>query len=121
MKVIIAGSRHLRLSVAEINVVVDDSGFTVTHVVEGGAPGVDRAARRWARAMDIPYTTVEADWAQFGRGAGPRRNRDMAEIGGALIAIPVGESPGTESMIREAKRAGLPVHVHRWIAPTSPP
>ena len=43
----------------------------------GGAPGADRAAREWARARGVRLFVFEADWYEYGRAAGPMRNREM--------------------------------------------
>jgi hypothetical protein len=54
-----------------------------------------------------------ADWDRFGRSAGPKRNKQMAEYGDALIAVWDGESRGTKTMIEFARERGLQVYIHR--------
>ncbi len=120
MKVIFAGPRnftHIKGWVLDIAVM--ESGFTITEVVTGGAKGVDACAQHWAEDMGLPYKVYPADWDQHGRAAGPIRNRQMAEYADALIVVKAQDmdSPGTSSMIREAKRKKLQVHVKEIAVP----
>lgn len=110
MKVIIAGGRDINLSKDEIQKIVDESGFEVTHLIEGDANGIDNSGKNWAINTNTDLTTIKADWNKHGRAAGPIRNREMAEMGGALILIWDGKSKGSASMLREAKRADLLIH-----------
>jgi YspA, cpYpsA-related SLOG family len=80
----------------------------VALLIEGGALGADRFARKWAQDRGVPVATFEADWS-LGRSAGPMRNRRMLVDGKPhhVIAFPGGR--GTENMVLQAKRAGVPV------------
>lgn len=117
MRTIIAGSRGID-SIDIVDWAVSQSGFTVTEVVEGEAPGVDRAARAWAIAKGIPFIPMPANWESEGRPAGYNRNVRMAEISEALIAIWDGKSKGTKHMIDIARKAGLKVFVYRVTSET---
>jgi len=81
----------------------------ITHVIQGGATGADSGAADWARSSEIPVTSFPADWAKYGRQAGPLRNTRMLAEGrpDAVIAFPGGA--GTADMVRKARAAGLPV------------
>lgn len=110
MKVIIAGSRHID----DYNLVaqaIDDSGFSITEVVSGCCRGVDKLGESWARSHGIPIEHYPADWQNFGKAAGPVRNRGMAQYADALIAILAPGSKGTADMIRQAKIYGLKTHI----------
>jgi len=120
MKVIIAGSRHLR-QYRLVGAAVASSGWTVSEVISGGASGIDQLAIRWAREHEVPITVMPADWRRWGPAAGPIRNRLMAERADALIAVWDGFSRGTASMICLAERRGLPVHVCRTDLPRPTP
>lgn len=63
---------------------------------------VKEAGERWADAHGIPIERYPADWTKYGRGAGPLRNREMAEKADAALVIWDGVSRGSKSMIREA-------------------
>lgn len=112
MKVIIAGGRDLIVAPQNMQDIVDRSGFKVTELVNGGAAGVDRCAIWWARHADIPKRYFLADWGAYGKSAGPRRNRQMAEYADALIAIWDGKSRGTKNMIETMRDLGKPVYVY---------
>lgn len=76
-------------------------------IVQGGAKGADRAARDWALRLDGPRPiTFAADWARYGRMAGPLRNEEMVAAGADLVvAFPGGR--GTESCVELARQAKL--------------
>lgn len=42
----------------------------ITLLIEGGAPGADFMARKFAEWMGIPTQTFEADWDRHGKAAG---------------------------------------------------
>lgn len=101
MKVIIAGSR----SIHEYEIVkqaVAESGFEITEVVSGRAAGVDRLGESWADEYNIPVKPFPADWSKWGKGAGHRRNTEMAEYADALVAVHNG-SRGTLNMIKQMR------------------
>ncbi len=78
-------------------------------IVHGGARGADAMADKWARDGELTVEVFPAEWELYGKAAGMRRNRQMAEAGADLcLAFPFGDSPGTWSMIREAARVGIP-------------
>lgn len=115
MKTIIAGSRHIE-DYNSLLEAINESGFEITHVVSGGADGVDTMAVRWAKENEIPWTVFPAQWNKYralGRvkQAGHVRNAQMAENGEALICLWDGSSSGTKNMIENATRKGLPVYV----------
>lgn len=82
-------------------------------LVHGGARGADTlAAQEFAELFGHRGTVEvhEADWDQYGRLAGPFRNRDMVALGADLcLAFPLGESRGTRNCMRLAEEAGIPV------------
>lgn len=109
MRVIVCGGRdfldrkwaHERLSVV-------DSKLNIEWVIEGGANGADRIGRSWAIINGVHYTTVRADWEQYGKRAGYLRNLEMATKyrPHAVIVMPGGR--GTQMMIDIAKERGIP-------------
>jgi len=114
-KIIIAGGRDFNdYDLLEKEV----SGFLKTldidnglEIVSGGAKGVDAMGERFAKENDFSIKLFPADWSKYGRGAGPKRNRQMAEYATHLIAFWNGESKGTKSMITLAKKNDLNVTV----------
>ena len=115
MKTIIAGSRDIE-DFQLVLAAVKASKFEITEVVSGRARGVDNLGEGWASLNKIPIKPFPAKWTtdegQFDRGAGHKRNAQMAEYADALIAIWDGSSPGTRNMINEAAKRGLKLYVH---------
>ena len=87
------------------------SGFVGIEIVSGAASGADLLGERYAADHGYPVTRFPADWGKYGRGAGPKRNVQMAEYSDALIAFWDSKSSGTKNMIETAKKRGLAVKV----------
>ena len=112
-KVIIAGSREYddyhHLSTACDFLLSDVSPDLRIEIVSGAARGADTLGELYAKERGYLLTRFPADWDTYGRSAGPLRNREMAEYADALIAFPIGKSPGTRDMIRQARQLDLHV------------
>lgn len=108
MKVIIAGSRDIT-NPAFVEQAIIDSGFEITEVFCGMAPGVDEIGKLWATVNNVPLRYFPADWKKHGKAAGPLRNEQMAQEADALIAVSNG-SRGTADMIRRAIDHNLIIH-----------
>lgn len=107
MKVIVCGGKdyHDYQRVCEE---LDNMEPKITFVIEGGALGADRLARKWAIERGIEYQTVEANWQKYGRSAGPIRNQAMLDMNPEMvIAFPGGV--GTGDMVKRANRKGTKV------------
>lgn len=133
MKCIISGSREIT-DKAIVERAIKASGFKITEVVEGGARGVDRLAREWAKQNKVPYVTFPALWNDVSRAgaviktrknewtgktesydaaAGTFRNEQMASYADACIAVQTdGKTPGTQNMISLAKKYNLQLFVY---------
>lgn len=84
-------------------------------IIQGGCPtGIDALARRFADEYYVPLESYPADWAKYGRAAGPKRNQLMADAGAGLcLAFPSRErSAGTWDMIRRAVAAGIETRIY---------
>lgn len=111
MRTIIAGSRTIK-DYSVVEKAVKASGFTITEVVSGNAAGVDKLGECYGANHNISVSLFPANWNQYGRSAGPIRNREMAENADALIAIWDGVSRGTKNMIDVARKLKLKVFVY---------
>ena len=88
-------------------------------IISGHASGADHLGELYANSRNYVLNLFPADWAQFGRSAGPRRNEQMAQYASALpdtvqsllIAYWDGKSAGTKSMIDLARRHNIPIHI----------
>ena len=109
MRVIVAGSRGItdyEIVRNTINEVLN-RGLVIGTIVDGMARGVDDLAARYAVDNGIDNVRVPAEWKRYGKGAGKRRNKKMAEMADGLIAIWDGKSGGTRHMIECAKAEKL--------------
>ena len=87
-------------------------------VVCGGARGADAAGALWAYNRGLPVKHFPADWDADPRGAGYKRNEQMAryasERNGMLVAFWDEKSKGTKHMIDLAKQYGLEVRIIKY-------
>lgn len=110
MRVLVCGSRHYE-DYAHLRSVL--SGLGISTIIEGGARGADRMARRYGEESGIPVRTFPAQWDVYGKRAGPIRNAQMLSEGcpEQVVAFRGPNSRGTQNMIDQATKAGVPVHV----------
>lgn len=84
-------------------------------VIEGEARGADSLARKAAEELAIPVLACPADWEQYGRAAGPIRNRLMLKKGTPDLVCAfhddLEKSKGTKDMVTAARKAGLEVRI----------
>jgi len=94
--------------------VVDDylnKNDSIHKIISGGARGVDTMARIYCEEKNIDFQEFPADWDTFGKGAGPIRNKKMAQVGTHLLAFWDLQSRGTKHMIETARNLDLEVFV----------
>lgn len=115
-RILVTGSRNWTDRDAVFNALTDvltECGHPADAVVVHGAcpTGADRMADEiWSGFLGYPVERHPADWSRFGRGAGPRRNQEMVDLGADLcLAFLVPGSRGTADCVTRAERAGIPV------------
>lgn len=109
MKLIIAGGREYWFDDDDIRRLDALHAATrVTEVCSGAGSGADRCGERWAESHGIPIKRFPPDWETYGRAAGPRRNRAMAQYADAVVLFPGGQ--GTWSMRVEAMKARIAIY-----------
>jgi len=114
-KLIIAGGRDfsdLDRALANVRYLLQrcPEGSEVS-IVSGMARGADRVGVLAAKELGLQLHKFPADWDKHGRGAGYRRNADMAKFADALLAFWDGKSRGTKHMIETMREAGKPTLV----------
>lgn len=82
-------------------------------IVSGGASGADAIGERYADENGFDVEEHLADWDRYGRSAGPRRNKEMAQVADYVICFWDGESRGTKSMIEFAQQYGKPLRMKK--------
>lgn len=87
-------------------------------IVSGCARGADTLGERYAKENNIPVKRFPAEWDNYGRSAGPIRNKQMIDYAnlnkGICVAFWDGKSHGTRFSIDYAKEVGLPVEVFKY-------
>ena len=116
-RVVVAGSRNYH-NYQEAKIFID---FCVQNIrkeyvlvfVSGGCRGADLLGERYAAENGFQIQRYHADWERFGKGAGPKRNLRMAEVGDYIICFWDGYRKGTQSMIQYASQMGKPLRVRK--------
>lgn len=80
-------------------------------IVSGGSRGADKLGEQFAIENNYEIERYYADWDNFGRSAGPRRNEVMVKKSDYVICFWNGQSRGTESMIKYAKIYDRPLRI----------
>lgn len=89
---------------------------TIRIVMHGDAAGADHLAHDWAFNNDIPVMIFRANWAKYGKSAGPLRNGQMTKVGKPNIVIAFPGGRGTENMIKTAEQFCIDVQrVGEWV------
>lgn len=110
MKLIIAGSRTVQASQLEIFELITHYGLHPTEIVSGTANGIDKCGENFALKAYLPIKRFPADWDQYGKSAGHKRNAQMAEYADALLLIWDGSSRGSADMKSIMQKMGKPVY-----------
>jgi len=112
MRILFCGDRDWT-DVEKISQAFDD--YLPKVVIEGEARGADTLARLEAERRGIPYLRFPADWDQYGRSAGPIRNKQMLVEGKPDLVLAfhsdIENSKGTANMKKQAEAAGVQVIV----------
>lgn len=106
MRVLVCGGRNFgewRTLAATLDGL---SGVTV--LMQGGASGTDSMAIKWAETRGVSVITFPANW-RSGKKGGPLRNAFMLSEGKPDLVVAFPGGPGTQNMVEQAERAGVPV------------
>jgi len=80
-------------------------------IVSGGARGADTLGEKYAKQNGFEIERYLADWDTYGKSAGARRNKKMAEVCDYVICFWDGKSKGTKIMIDYAKQYNRPLKI----------
>ena len=122
MRIVIAGCREYtdfeEASVFILSCLVR-LGIETAVVLSGKCRGADKLGERFATERGWRILEFPADWAKYGRAAGPVRNRKMVDASDAVICFWDGKSRGTASLIQYAKKLKRPLFI-KYITIKSP-
>ena len=107
MKIAIVGSRSIT-----VNNLGDYLPENTTEIVSGGAIGVDRSARNYARTHNIKLKEFLPEYERYGRSAPLKRNLQIIDYADEVIAFWDGMSHGTRFVIENCKRKNVPIKVY---------
>jgi hypothetical protein len=117
MKIIIAGGRDFN-DIHKVMESVDHHLSKCKHldieIVSGTANGADKLGEEYAELRDYKVAQFKPDWDKYGKGAGYKRNVEMADYADALVAFWDGKSKGTMHMINIAKKKGIQVKIIKY-------
>lgn len=110
MKILVCGSRYFN-DYKKMKEVLDE--YEISEIIEGEARGADLLARKYGEEREIQVHPFPALWDKYGRAAGQIRNAQMLNEGRPdfVIAFRGPNSRGTQNMIDQANKAGVPVRI----------
>lgn len=106
MKVAVVGSRNLT-----INNLGDYLPKDTTEIVSGGARGIDRCARVYAKTHNIKLMEFLPEYEHYGRSAPLKRNLQIIRYADMVLAFWDGKSNGTRFVIENCKKENTPIKV----------
>ncbi len=114
-RVIVAGSRDYN-NYREAKKYID---FCISRIKEiytlvflsGGCKGADFLGEKYAAENNFQIEKFPADWKKYGRSAGARRNREMANLCDYVICFWDGKSRGTKLIIDYAIKIGKSIKI----------
>lgn len=115
-KVIVAGGREFNdyILLEEKLDKILSKRLPDVEIVSGTARGADKLGESYAHKNKLHIKQFPADWNKYGKAAGPRRNKQMAEYADACIVFWDGKSKGTKSMINLANEQGIPIRIIKY-------
>lgn len=117
MKIIIAGGRdfdNYEILKEYMDHAISLLGSSKVTIISGAARGADSLGELYAEENNFDIERFPAEWEKYGKGAGFKRNNQMADHADALIAFWDGESRGTQHMINTAKKKQIQVRVVKY-------
>lgn len=79
--------------------------------VSGACRGADILGERYANENGYKIERYTAKWSEFGKSAGPNRNKEMAKVADFVICFWDGKSIGTKSMIKYTLQFNKPIRI----------
>ncbi len=110
MRILVCGGRNFhKTDIVYTQLEWINQTYGIEEMCQGGARGVDTIAAGWAGFMRVPNRTYPAAWYEYGKNAGPIRNKHMLEHFKPDLVVAFPGGPGTANMIKLAEGAGVDV------------
>ena len=117
-KVIVCGSREFKnqeLMEKKLDyLLVNKISTSRVIILSGCARGADLCGERYAIEKWLDIERFPAQWEQYGKSAGFKRNADMIEKADAVVAFWDGKSRGTQHMIELARKRNVPIRIIKY-------
>ena len=84
----------------------------ITHLVSGGARGIDSLVEEFADLYMWPLAVIKPDYERHGKIAPLIRNCDIAQKCTEMLAFWDGQSRGTMHAVQQAVKKGKPVTIY---------
>lgn len=110
LKIGIVGTRNPKITFEEFSKIIDV--YNPTHIISGGAKGIDTFAENYAKLNNLPFTIFPPEYNKYGRIATFIRNQQIVDASDMIIAFSSKESKGTIDTIRRTKRSNKSLKVH---------
>ena len=110
MRVVVTGSRHVLADKADIVFRRLDrlhARRRIRALATGDGSGIDALAEEWAVSHNITAERFTANWREFGKKAGPIRNRRMLDEFKPDLVIAFPGGVGTADCVKAAKQRGI--------------
>ncbi len=111
LKIGIVGTRIPKITFEEFSKIIND--YNPTHIVSGGAKGIDTFAENYAKLNNISFTIFPPEYNKYGRIATFIRNQQIVDASDMIIAFPSKDSKGTIDTIRRTKRSNKSLKVYQ--------
>lgn len=119
LKLLVAGSRSIKNEpkvFGLINQVLNEiepfyRATPLSHVISGGAKGVDIIGERWAKINDIEIIQIKPDWSK-GKSAGLQRNSDLVDMCDVGLVVWDGRSRGSMDTVKKLVKSKKPFWVY---------
>lgn len=109
MKAAIVGSRSLDPELPQELI-----GTDMEQIISGGAKGIDRCARAYAKKHHIQILEILPEYELYGRSAPLKRNDWILELCDIVFIFWDGKSRGSNYMIERCRRKGKPMKLFKY-------
>ena len=108
MKFAVVGSRNITDYELVKSILLQ---YNITHIVSGGAKGIDILSEQYADENNLPKTIFKPEYDKYGKAAPFIRNKQIIDEAECVIAIWDGKSTGTKHSIGICQKQHKPLYV----------
>lgn len=117
MKLIIAGSRDLDVSLTSLERKINKLQLKPTIIISGHSGNIDKLGEHYAAKHNLDCHLYIAEWEKYGKRAGPIRNSEMVSIADQALFFWDGVSKGTLDCIRKMQETRKKYYISSAFSP----